>query len=109
MEDYDGPCSYEVSLRELLSLMEPVLELLQGNWESWSLFWSPSMPTGGPVWRAILWRNCCRASAPARGEPHLTARRLRYVFGEPRATACFWGKIGEFQGNCGLYRHHSGA
>ena len=37
------------------------------------------------------------------GSPIWTARRLRYVFGEPRATACFWGKIGGVPGEIVAY------
>ena len=92
-------CSYEASLRELLSLMEPVLELLQGELGKLE-------PLLEPVY--AYWRTCLEGNSleellprigPGQGEPHLDRQKITVRFlANPRATACFWGKIGECQG-----------
>ncbi len=91
-------CSYEASLRELLSLMEPVLELLQGNWESWSLFWSPYA-----YWRTCLEGNSLEELLPRigpgqGGAPSGPPEDYGTFFWRTPCNRMFLGKIGEFQG-----------
>lgn len=91
-------CSYEASLRELLSLMEPVLELLQGELGKLE-------PLLEPVY--AYWRTCLEGNSleellprigPGQGEPHLDRPEGYGAFLANPCNRMFWGKIGEFQG-----------
>lgn len=62
-------CAYEEYLKELLTLLQPVLDELQQELEQMEPLWSRSTSTGGPVWRALPWRSCCPVSDPARESP----------------------------------------
>ena len=73
-------CSYEASLRELLSLMEPVLELLQGELGKLE-------PLLEPVY--AYWRTCLEGNSleellprigPGQGEPHLDRQKITVRF-----------------------------
>ena len=85
-------CSYEVSLRELLSLMEPVLELLQGELGKLE-------PLLEPVY--AYWRTCLEGNSleellprigPGQGEPHLDRQKITVRFWRTPCNRMFLGE-----------------
>ena len=105
-------CSYEASLRELLSLMEPVLELLQGELGKLE-------PLLEPVY--AYWRTCLEGNSleellprigPGQGEPHLDRQKITVRFWRTPCNRMFlgenWGVPGEIVAYIGerLGLHH---
>lgn len=99
-------CSYEVSLRELLSLMEPVLELLQGELGKLE-------PLLEPVY--AYWRTCLEGNSleellprigPGQGEPHLDRQKITVRFWRTPCNRMFlgenWGVPGEIVAYIGI-------
>ena len=101
-----APCSYEASLRELLSLMEPVLELLQGELGKLE-------PLLEPVY--AYWRTCLEGNSleellprigPGQGEPHLDRQKITVRFWRTPCNRMFlgenWGVPGEIVAYIGI-------
>ena len=99
-------CSYEASLRELLSLMEPVLELLQGELGKLE-------PLLEPVY--AYWRTCLEGNSleellprigPGQGEPHLDRQKITVRFWRTPCNRMFlgenWGVPGEIVAYIGI-------